>query len=246
MTDNTPYIILVEPQLAENIGMSARAMKNCGLHKLRLVNPREDYLSAKAISASSNSEEILHNAETFSSLPDAIADLQYVLATTARHRDQTKKVYNADTAAAEILSKLCLGEKCGLLYGPERTGLRNEDVCLADAIINIPLNPQHCSLNLSQAVLLTGYEFYKAQTSSPTPFFETNHTSVATKEKVLLFCQHLESKLQNFANFNNEQKKEKLILNLRNIFTRAELTEQELNTLYGIINYLSANSHQQN
>lgn len=237
--NNYPCIILVEPQLAENIGMSARAMKNCGLSELRLVNPREDHLSAKAVSASSNSQEILENARVFSNLTEAVADLQYVLATTARHRDQTKKVYNADTAATEISAKLSSGQKCGILFGPERTGLRNEDVCTANAIINIPLNPQHCSLNLSQAVLLVGYEYYKTQNTGFSPFLETNHTAVADKEKILLFCNHLENLLQDFANFRDEQKKEKLVLNLRNIFTRTELTEQELNTLYGIINYLS-------
>ena len=237
--NNQPCIILVEPQLAENVGMSARAMKNCGLSEMRLVNPREDHLSSKALSASSNSEEILKNARVFPNLPEAIADLQYVLATTARHRDQTKKVYNADNAAAEISSRLSLGQKCGILFGPERTGLRNEDICTANAIINIPLNPQHCSLNLSQAVLLVGYEYYKTQNTGFSPFLETNHTSVADKEKILLFCNYLENLLQDFANFRDEQKKEKLVLNLRNIFTRSELTEQELNTLYGIINYLN-------
>lgn len=241
MNKNYPCIILVEPQLAENIGMSARAMKNCGFHELRLVNPRENHLSDKAIAASSNSQEILQNAKVFSDLQSAIADLQYVLATTARHRDQTKIVYNADTAAAEMLSKISAGEQCGLMFGPERTGLRNEDVSLADAIINIPLNPEHCSLNLSQAVLLTGYEYYKTQLGQIAPYLETNHTDVADKAKVLLFCQHLENKLQDFANFRDDQKREKLILNLRNIFTRSELTEQELNTLYGIINYLGKN-----
>ena len=158
MKNNIPCVILVEPQLAENIGMTARAMKNCGLTELRLVNPREDHLSDKALSASSNSENILQNAKVYSSTKEAMADLQYVLATTARHRDQTKMVYNADAGAMEISEKLQNGIKCGFMFGPERTGLCNEDVCLADAIINIPLNPEHCSLNLSQAVLLVGYQ----------------------------------------------------------------------------------------
>ena len=239
MLNSTPCIILVEPQLAENIGMAARAMKNCALTELRLVNPRESHLSAKALSASSNSEEILEQAKIYASTEEAIADLQYVLATTARHRDQTKMVFNADIGAKEIFSKLQQGEKCGLMFGPERTGLHNEDICLCDAIINVPLNPEHCSLNLSQAVLLVGYEFYKEVIGPKKAKLITNHTSVASKEKVLMFCRHIESKLERFANYQDEQKKEKLVINLRNIFTRRELTEQELNTLYGIINYLS-------
>ena len=239
MQNKIPCIILVEPQLSENIGMTARAMKNCGIKELRLVNPREDHLSEKALSASSNSEDILHNAKVYSSTKDAIADLQYVLATTARHRDQTKMVYNADSGVSEAVKKIKENISCGFMFGPERTGLRNEDVSLADAIINIPLNPEHCSLNLSQAVLLVGYEFYKAYSSSFSSEFVTNHTTVANKEKVLLFCTHIENKLSDFANYKDENKKEKLLINLRNIFTRSQMTEQELNTLYGIINYLS-------
>lgn len=239
MNNNLPCIILVEPQLSENVGMVARAMKNCGLKELRLVNPRENHLSNKALSASSNSEEVLQNARVFSSTIDAISDLQYVLATTARHRDQTKRVFNADLGAEIVAKKIYSNIKCGYMFGPERTGLRNEDVCLADAIINIPLNPEHCSLNLSQAVLLVSYEFYKTQHKTTENKFVTNHTTIADKEKVLLFCNHIENKLEQFANYKDEQKKEKLIINLRNIFTRSELTEQELNTLYGIINYLS-------
>jgi tRNA/rRNA methyltransferase len=241
MTQTNPCVVLVEPQLAENVGMAARAMKNCGLTELRLVNPREDHLSDKALAASSNSEEILREARVFAGVPEALADLQYVLATTARHRDQTKMVYNADVGAMNVAERLAKGEACGFMFGPERTGLRNEDVCLADAIINVPLNPAHCSLNLSQAVLLVGYEFYKTQIGVVAPKFETNHTQIANKEKVLHFCRHIEQKLENFANYKDEVKQEKLVINLRNIFTRAEMTEQELNTLYGIINYLSDN-----
>ena len=237
--NNSPCIILVSPQLAENVGMAARAMKNCCLSELRIVNPREDHLSPKAISASSNAEDILHNAKVYSTTAEAIADLQYVLATTARHRDQTKQVYDADLAAKEMAVKTSSNIKCGFMFGPERTGLINEDVCLADALIRVPLNPKHCSLNLSQAVLLVGYEFLKTQINATPSEFVTNHTVIAEKQKVILFCRHLENMLKDFANYKDEQKKEKLIINLRNIFTRASMTEQELNTLYGIINYLS-------
>jgi len=236
---NFPCIILVAPQLAENIGMAARAMKNCQFSQLRLVNPRESHLSDKAIAASSNSQEILQNARVFDSTEQAVADLNYVFATTARHRDQTKKVYNADAAASVIAQKCSCGEKCGFMFGPERTGLCNQDVSLCNAIINIPLNPEHCSLNLSQAVLLVGYEYYKTQIGEVSPYMETNHTTIVSKDKIMLFCHHLENQLQDFANFRDEQKKEKLVLNLHNIFTRCELTTQELNTLYGIVNYLA-------
>ena len=233
-----PYIILVEPQMAENVGMAARAMMNCGLENLRLVNPRENHLSDKAIASSSNAEEILYNAKVFSSTREAIADLNWVAATTARHRDQTKTVMNADDAAKQMCQLINYQNKCGILFGPERTGLRNEDVCLADVIINVPLNPKHCSLNLSQAVLLVGYEFYKTQISIKPAHLETNHTIPAQKEKILLFCNYLEDKLEDCGNFKIGEKREKMIINLRNIFTRWQLTEQELNTLYGVVNHL--------
>ena len=177
--NTTPSIILVHPQLAENVGMAARAMMNCNLYDLRLVAPRENHLSAKAVSASSGAEEILQQAKIYASVPEAIADLQQVFATTARHRHQTKTVYTAEKAASEMTSGLLRGQKCGLMFGPERTGLENDDVSFCDAIINIPLNPKHCSLNLSQAVLLVGYEFYKQQIDAPAEQFITNDTAVS-------------------------------------------------------------------
>lgn len=239
MNEIHPYIILVEPQLAENVGMAARAMMNCGLYQMRLVNPREDHLSAKAISASSNAEEILEKAEVFASTREALADLQLVMATTARHRDQVKPVFTADRAAAKLYDAGTEGIKCGILFGPERTGLHNDDVSLADAIINIPLNPRHCSLNLSQAVLLAGYEYYKTQIEAPAEQLVTNHADLAEKNKVLRFVDFLQNKLSDCGNYKIDGQREKLEINLRNIFTRGQMTEQELNTLYGVVNYLS-------
>lgn len=236
---NQPVIILVNPQMAENIGMSARAMMNCGLDELRLVAPREDHLSPKAISASSNAEEILYKAKVYQTTTDAIADLNQVYASTARHRDQIKSVYNADSAAVEIKQYLQNNVKCGVLFGCERTGLHNNDVCLANAIINIPLNPRHSSLNLSQAVLLVGYEYYKTQIEKPIAHLEMNGTELASKDKIIKFLEHLEQELSECGNFKIGEKREKMVINLRNVFTRNQLTEQELNTLYGVVNYIS-------
>lgn len=234
-----PVIILVGPQMAENVGMSARAMMNCGLYELRLVNPREDHLSAKAISASSNAEEILYNAKVYTSTEEAIADLNYVYAATARHREQIKPIYNADTAAVEMSKFITEHGSCGILFGCERTGLSNVDVSLANAIINIPLNPKHSSLNLSQAVLIICYEFYKTQIEKPEVHLEMNGTSLASKDKVIKFVQHFEKLLENCGNYKEGDKREKMFINLQNIFTRTQLTEQEINSLYGAINYIS-------
>lgn len=236
----SPSVILIHPQLAENIGMTARAMMNCGLYDLRLVSPREDHLSTKAVSASSGAEKILHTAQLYSNTQDAIADLQQVYATTARQRHQIKTVYSAEKAAQTMTQSLYHNLKCGLMFGPERTGLENDDISLCNAIINIPLNPEHCSLNLSQAVLLVGYEFYKQTINIPDEQFITNDTQIASKDKLQHFYNFMEKQLENNRLFNLDEKKPRMLRNFRNIFSRRDLTEQELNTLYGIINYLSS------
>ena len=234
-----PYIILIESQLSENIGMTARAMMNCGLENLRLVNPKEDHLSAKAISASSGADEILQNAKVFSSTADAISDLNFVLATTARIRNQVKPIYSAPYAGKELFKKQQENLSCGLIFGPERTGLHNDDICLANGIINIPLNPKHCSLNLSQAVLLVGYEYYKNTIEQNDIEFLTNDGQIADKDKVFRFLDHLEDLVKDCGNFKIKENKERMNINLKNIFTRNLLTEQELNTLYGIFKHLN-------
>lgn len=233
-----PYVILVRPQLAENMGMVARAMMNCGLENLRLVSPKEDYLSPKALSASSGADEILQKAKVYTGLSEAIADLQYLYATTARPRNQIKEVYTAESAMPGLNQHLNGGNACGILFGPERTGLENDEVSVADAIIEIPLNPKHCSLNLSQAVLLVGYEWYKTQIQAVPHRLVTNATQLANKEQLLNFLSFLESKLSDFKNLQDKEKRPTLLRNIHNIFTRSQLTEQDLNTLYGIIKYL--------
>lgn len=235
---NQPYVILVEPQLAENVGMAARAMMNCGLYNMRLVNPREDHLSAKPYRPPQTPKKFWKRRNfRFDRRRHCRLALCCGNDCPAQRPDQAG--FTADRAAAELNNKCREGIRTGILFGPERTGLHNDDVSLADAIINIPLNPRHCSLNLSQAVLLAGYEFYKTQIQAPEEQFVTNHTQLADKEKVLAFCGFLENKMEGCGNYKIDAQREKLVINLRNIFTRRELTEQELNTLYGIINYIS-------
>lgn len=241
---NSPIFILIHPQMPENIGMAARAMLNCNVQEMRLVNPRESHLSDKAIAASSGAEKILQNAKVYSSTEEAIADCNYIYATTARRRGMIKPIQTANFAANEMISKPQY--KYGVLFGPERTGLENKDVCLANSIIEIPLNPEHCSLNLSQAVLLVGYEWYQQERKAPQQQFIIGNTQCADKEKILLFIKSLENKVENSGLFPQPEKKEHMRTNLRNIFTRAEITEQELNTLYGIINHLNLPPHKQN
>lgn len=234
-----PCIILARPQLAENIGMVARAMMNCGLYDLRLVSPREHPTDDKAIAASSGASIILDQATIYDSVNDAIADTHLILATTARPREMTKPVYHPKKAMELVTDTLQSGQKCGILFGAERTGLENGELVMADGIIEIPLNPAHMSLNLSQAVLLIGYEWYQSEHGQDNSRYETAGSDIATKQQVDAFLSHLENELENRGYFRFADKKERMSRNLRNIFTRDALTTSEIKTLHGVINDLT-------
>ena len=229
-----PVVILVKPQLAENIGMAARAMKNCALKELRIVQPEQSPTSDIALRASSNSEEVLLNAKIYATTQEALADLTMVYAATARPRHQVKEVFTAEYAAQHLPQD----SKIGFMFGCERTGLENEDISLADAIIEVPLNPEHCSLNLAQAVLVIGYEYYKTTISPEGRRFITNGGQVADKEKLFKFIESLNGRIKQSPRLKDEEHTKSLLRNISNIFTRAQITEQELNSLYGIVNIL--------
>lgn len=233
-----PVVILVRPQLAENVGMVARAMLNCGLTGLRLVAPREDWLADKAVAAASGADALLRSARAFETTEAAIADLRRVLATTARRRDMIKTLFTPRAAAGHLRAAMARREPCGILFGPERTGLENDDVALADAIIEVPLNPAYCSLNLAQAVLLVGYEWFQAGDDTPPEQLITNATQPATRADLMNFFAHLERELDACGFLRNQDKRPGMVRNLRNLFERAHLTEQEIRTLHGIVKEL--------
>lgn len=243
MQQQSPAVILVRPQLAENMGTTSRAMLNCNLTDLRLVCPRDDYLSDKAISASSGAEEILHNAKVYETIEEAVADLHLVFASTARRRDMVKTVYTPDKAVQLVRSHVNNSDKCGILFGPERTGLHNDDVAIADAVIEIPLNPVHTSLNLAQAVLLIGYEWFKSGHNEPEEQFITNGAEIANKDELLNFFRHLEDELDNCGYLRLEHKRPRMVRNLRNIFERAKLTSPEIQSLHGVVKDLVTYRH---
>src|ERR1051325_4762525 len=163
-----PAIILGEPQLGDNIGTAARAMMNCGLGDLRLVRPRDGWPNDKAVAAASGADAVLDKARLYPSVAAAIGDLVHVYAATARDRYMVKRELTPRAAAAEMKGFLAAGEPCGVLFGPERTGLVNDQIALADTVLTVPLNPAFSTLNLAQAVLLIGYEWFTAQTE-PAP-----------------------------------------------------------------------------
>ncbi len=233
-----PIVILVRPQLGENIGMSARAMLNCGLTELRLVAPRDGWPNPTAVSAASGADVVLERAALYPTAAAAVADLQRVYATTARHREQVKPVVTARRAAAEARDHLARGERVGILFGPERTGLENDEVALADTLLQVPLNPAYSSLNLAQAVLLAGYEWYQAGQEGPERRLQTNASPPAERARLLGFLERLEATLDRMGFFHPPEKKAGMARNLRAIFLRNELTDQEVRTLQGVLSAL--------
>jgi tRNA/rRNA methyltransferase len=177
-----PTIILVRPQLGENIGMAARAMLNCGLSSLRLVAPRDGWPNPKAERAASGADIVLDRARVFDSVEAAVADLGRVVATTARNRELSQRIVTPRRAAAEMRGWAAEGDKVGILFGPERTGLTNDDMVQADTALSIPVNPQFSSLNIAQAVLLVAYEWAVAGEDAPAERMSDHSTRPATKD----------------------------------------------------------------
>ncbi|MCO5092220.1 RNA methyltransferase [Bosea sp. (in: a-proteobacteria)] len=236
-----PVVILIEPQLAENIGMCARAMANFGLSEMRLVAPRDGWpsgggLKKGATAAASGATHILANARLFASAAEAIADLNHVLATTARERGQMKRVMTPAEAMPGLAERIGGGERVGILFGRERIGLTNEEISLADAILTFPVNPAFASLNLAQAVLLAGYEWFSTTGGQP-PFRETTLSPPARRETILSMFTYLEAELD-ICGFFPPGKKPVMTANLRDILHRLAMTEQEARTLRGVFKSL--------
>jgi tRNA/rRNA methyltransferase len=230
-----PVVVLVEPQLAENVGTTARAMANFGLERLRLVAPREDHLSARARAAASGADRVLERAERFLDLASAIADCTLVLAATAREHDQAKPVVSAEEAASEIAPRIAAGERVAIVFGRERNGLENNEVGLADRILTLPVNPGFASLNLAQAVLIVGYEWFKQTTAGALPFRMPEKSPPARKQQLMAFFADLERELEKVEFFRPAEKRDTMTINLRNIFLRMQASQQDIRTLHGVI-----------
>lgn len=234
----TPVVILVRPQLGENIGMAARAMLNCGLGELRLVAPRDEWPNAKAERAASGADDVLKGAKVFADVASAVTDLHRVFATSARARELTQRIAPPREAAAGMVRAIAKTQRVGLLFGPERTGLDNDDLAHADTIITIPLNPHFSSLNLAQAVLLVAYEWSLATTKPLSTRLATGSAKIADRAELEEFAQRLEAELDDAGFFKVAEKKPRMMLNIRALFSRAEATDQEIRTLHGIVSEL--------
>ncbi len=235
---HAPVVILVRPQLGENIGMCARAMLNCGVTELRIVAPRDGWPNPAALSAASGAVSVVENARLFNSTAEAVADLQMVLATTARNRDLYKTIYTAEEAGREIrrVNSELDRPACGLLFGPERTGLENDDIALATTLVTIPLNPAFSSLNLAQATLLLCYSWLSADNPYHTARDQDDDVSPpASSGQIENFLNQMEGELEDAGFFRSEAHRPTLLRNIRNYFFRSAPTEQEVRTLHGII-----------
>jgi tRNA/rRNA methyltransferase len=231
-----PIVILVEPQLGENIGMAARAMGNFGLSRLRIVNPRDGWPNAHAKRSAAGADHILDRAELFDTVAEAVADCTLLFATTARAHDQAKPVVAPEAAAREIVATIGrdTGE-VGILFGRERSGLLNEEVAIANRIITYPVNPGFASLNLAQAVLLVGYEWFKLATAGALPFAMPEHSEPASQHQMQAFFDNLVRELDKVEFLRPAEKRETMLVNLRNIFTRMDPTKQDMHTLHGVV-----------
>ena len=234
-----PIIVLVEPQLGENIGAAARVMANFGLSRLRLVKPRDGWPNIHARRSASGADRVLDESALYETVKAAIADCALVLATTARAHDQAKPVIGPDAAAALLAPHVDSGENVAVLFGRERYGLENDEVALADRIVTFPVNPAFASLNLAQAVAIIAYEWFKRVSGGELPFAMPRRSELARKQQIEAFFSNLEQELDAIEYFRPLDKRATMLVNLRNIFARMQPTQQDIQTLHGIVMALS-------
>jgi tRNA/rRNA methyltransferase len=238
-----PTIILVEPHMPNNIGSVARAMLNFGLKDLRIVKPLLGWPQPQSYTMASGANIVLDHASIFETLGDAIGDLEYVIASTARKHDVTKHVYFPKEGVQYLNPNL----KTGIVFGREKNGLENDEVALCDAMITIPNNPDFSSLNLSQAVLLVAYEWFQWTYHNN---LETkiiwrggfDDEKIATKAEVLEFLGQFEEVLDRKGYFRTQDKKPIMLRTLNNMFTREKFTSQEIRSLRGVLRSLGWDS----
>ena len=233
-----PAVVLANPQMGENIGASARAMKNCGLSEMHIINPRDGWPNPAAVSMAAGGADILDHPKIHETSADALAPFTLIAATTARRRGMVKEILTPREAAEKLVAHAKAGGRPALLFGGERSGLDNEDVALADIIITAPLNPDYPSLNLGQAVLLTGWECRMAalagNKAEPEPKLEPE-LSLAPSEQKQYFFKTLEDNLAEGDFFANPDMQAGVMRNIMAMFNRAGLSEQDLNTLHGML-----------
>ena len=234
-----PVFVLVRPQMGENIGGAARAMLNFGLERLRVVDPRDGWPNPKAVAMASGAGRLLETAGPYPDVQAAIGDCDYVFATTARGRELTKPVMTPEAAMARARGMIAAGKKVGFLFGPERAGLENDDLVLANAIVTVPVNPDFPSLNLAQCVLLLGYEWVRQADTVAPEVMAFNRTDFASRVEVEKLGDHFEEKLVAAGFFHPPAKVPGMKLSLRNMWARLGLTKAEVATFHGMLRQIA-------
>ena len=247
-----PAVILSQPQMGENVGAAARAMKNFGLSDLRLIAPKMEWPSDRAQILASGAGDILERAQIHPNAAAALADCQLVLATTARGRDVTREVLTPEAAVRRLRQASQAGQKTALLFGGERAGLDNDEISLCDALITIPTAPlpqikdteiKASSLNLGQAVLLLGYEWLKSGDTTPASRIRATAAVPASRQELVDLFEHLERELDAGGFFFPPAKKEAMVRNIRAMILRPGLRDQEVRTIRGMIVALVRNKY---
>jgi tRNA/rRNA methyltransferase len=235
----TPLMVLVRPQMGENIGAAARAMLNFGCARMRIVDPRDGWPNARAVAMASGASVVLDRAGLFATTADAVADCDYVFATTARGRGLTKPILTPEAAMAQARALTAAGKRVAVLFGPERAGLENDDIARANAIVTVPVNPAFYSLNLAQCVLLVAYEFLRQTTDTPPEITALAGTDFATALEREKLGDHAEERLQTAGFFHPPEKAPTMKLALRNMWGRLALTRADVQVLHGMLRQLA-------
>lgn len=237
-----PAVILSQPQMGENVGAAARAMKNFGLKELVLIAPKMEWPNDRAQMLASGSGDILETARVFPTAAEALAPYQLVLATTARDRDVVKEIHTPEAGARRLRAASNQGARTAILFGGERAGLDNDEMSLADAVITIP-TADFWSLNLGQAVLLLAYEWLKS--ADATPALRTRPTIAvpASRQDLVGLFEHLEKELDAAQFLFPPAKRETMVRNIRAMIMRSRLTDQEVRTIRGMIVALVRNKY---
>ena len=234
-----PAFVLVRPQMGENIGAAARGMWNFGLDRMRVTGPRDGWPNPRAVATASGAGRLLDEAMLCDTTAAAIADCQFTYATTARPRDLTKPVFTPEAAMADAAARIAAGQRVAVLFGPERAGLENDDIILANAIVTVPVNPEFPSLNLGQCVLLMAYEWGRTTIAATPARVELAGHDWADGAEIEALARHYDDQLTEAGFFFPPHKAEAMRVNLRNLWSRMPLTRPDVQTLHGILRQMT-------
>ena len=235
MSYNNIYFILVRPQIGENIGAVARALKNFNIKKLRIVKPRCNWPNQKALATSVGARDVLKASKIYSSLEKSVGDLDIVFASTSRLRKVNKKVISI----LNLKKKLNKKRKIGILFGSEASGLSNDEINYADFLVKIPTNNKFSSLNLSHSAIIFCFEIFRHFSSNKPIYHSTYRSSLATKSQVNKFLSFIIKGLDKKGFLQPDHKRKSMLRNIHNIFHRINLSEQEIRILLGIFSTLN-------